>query len=193
MPDAEVWVVVGDGGFQMTLCELATCAQEDIKVNVAIINNGYLGMVRQWQEFFYERRYAATPITSPDFVKLAEAHGLTGAARRRPAPTGRVARSQAAREHTGTVRHRLPRRAGRQRLPDGAGRRRPARHDPPAVAGAGGNRGRTDRSPSLLQRSSSYVENKPGVLNRVASLFRRRAYNIESLTVGRTERPASRA
>ena len=78
-PDAEVWVVVGDGGFQMTLCELATMVQEGIDVNVAIINNGYLGMVRQWQEFFYERRYAATPITGPDFKKLAEAYGLDGA------------------------------------------------------------------------------------------------------------------
>jgi acetolactate synthase-1/2/3 large subunit len=76
--DEEVWVVAGDGGFQMTACELQTCAQEGIKVNVAIINNGYLGMVRQWQEFFYGRRYAATPMRSPDFVKLAEAHGLVG-------------------------------------------------------------------------------------------------------------------
>jgi acetolactate synthase I/II/III large subunit len=77
-PDAEVWVVAGDGGFQMTAAELSTCAQENIKLNVAIINNGYLGMVRQWQEFFYERRYSATPMRSPDFVKLAEAHGLHG-------------------------------------------------------------------------------------------------------------------
>ncbi|AUX43067.1 acetolactate synthase [Sorangium cellulosum] len=77
-PNDEVWVVVGDGGFQMTACELSTCAQEGIKVHVAIINNGYLGMVRQWQEFFYNRRYSATPMRSPDFVKLAEAHGLTG-------------------------------------------------------------------------------------------------------------------
>ncbi len=77
-PDDEVWVVAGDGGFQMTACELATCAQENIKVNIAIINNGYLGMVRQWQEFFYGGRYVATPIKSPDFVKLAEAHGLAG-------------------------------------------------------------------------------------------------------------------
>ena len=75
-PDAEVWVIVGDGGFQMTMCELATIAQEKIKINVAIINNGYLGMVRQWQEFFYERRYAATPLLSPDFAKLTEAFGL---------------------------------------------------------------------------------------------------------------------
>ena len=77
-PNDEIWVVAGDGGFQMTACELSTCAQEDIKVNVAIINNGYLGMVRQWQQFFYGGRYVATPIKSPDFVKLAEAHGLKG-------------------------------------------------------------------------------------------------------------------
>src|SRR5438067_73576 len=77
-PDDEIWVVAGDGGFQMTACELSTCAQEGIKLNVAIINNGFLGMVRQWQEFFYGGRYSATPMRSPDFVKLAEAHGLTG-------------------------------------------------------------------------------------------------------------------
>ncbi len=77
-PESEVWAIAGDGGFQMTQAELSTAAQEGIKINVAILNNGYLGMVRQWQEFFYERRYAATPMRSPDFVKLAEAHGLTG-------------------------------------------------------------------------------------------------------------------
>jgi acetolactate synthase-1/2/3 large subunit len=77
-PDEEIWVIAGDGGFQMTACELSTIAQEGLKLHIAIINNGYLGMVRQWQEFFYGRRYAATPLLSPDFVKLAEAHGLTG-------------------------------------------------------------------------------------------------------------------
>jgi acetolactate synthase-1/2/3 large subunit len=77
-PDAEVWAIAGDGGFQMTMAELATIAQENIDVKVAIINNGYLGMVRQWQEFFYERRYAATPLVNPDFTKVAEAHGLAG-------------------------------------------------------------------------------------------------------------------
>jgi acetolactate synthase-1/2/3 large subunit len=75
-PEAEVWVVVGDGGFQMTMAELATIAQENLDINVAIINNGYLGMVRQWQEFFYEKRYAATPLMNPNFAKLAEAFGL---------------------------------------------------------------------------------------------------------------------
>jgi acetolactate synthase-1/2/3 large subunit len=78
-PNDEIWVVAGDGGFQMTACELSTCAQEGIKLNIAIVNNGFLGMVRQWQQFFYGGRYVATPIKSPDFVKLAEAHGLKGA------------------------------------------------------------------------------------------------------------------
>ena len=77
-PDDEIWVVAGDGGFQMTACELITCAQEGLKLNIAIVNNGYLGMVRQWQEFFYNRRYVATPLRSPDFVMLAQAHGLPG-------------------------------------------------------------------------------------------------------------------
>jgi acetolactate synthase-1/2/3 large subunit len=77
-PEKDVWVVCGDGGFQMTSSELATAEQEGIKVNVAIINNAFLGMVRQWQEFFYDKRYAATPMTGPDFVKLAEAYRLKG-------------------------------------------------------------------------------------------------------------------
>ncbi|MBV8513963.1 MAG: biosynthetic-type acetolactate synthase large subunit, partial [Acidobacteria bacterium] len=77
-PESDVWVVVGDGGFQMTMCELATIVQEKIKVNIAIINNGYLGMVRQWQEFFYDKRYIATPLVAPDFAALANAFGIRG-------------------------------------------------------------------------------------------------------------------
>src|SRR6516162_4362580 len=79
-PDADVWVIAGDGGFQMTASELATIVQEGIKINIAVINNGYLGMVRQWQEFFYEKNYESTPLVSPDFVKLADAHGIPGRA-----------------------------------------------------------------------------------------------------------------
>ncbi|MBE56680.1 MAG: acetolactate synthase, large subunit, biosynthetic type [Acidobacteria bacterium] len=100
-PEKEVWAVVGDGGFQMTQAELSTIAQEQLKVNIAIINNGYLGMVRQWQEFFYERRYAATPLINPDFVKLAEAHGLNGIAVTERA--GVVPGVEAAREQAGAV------------------------------------------------------------------------------------------
>ncbi len=77
-PEAEVWVVAGDGGFQMTACELSTIQQEQLDINIAVINNGYLGMVRQWQEFFHDKRYAATPMLSPDFVALAAAHGIPG-------------------------------------------------------------------------------------------------------------------
>jgi acetolactate synthase-1/2/3 large subunit len=78
-PDETVWVVVGDGGFQMTNQELTTMLQEGVRnVKVAIINNGYLGMVRQWQELFDGRRYSGTPLSGPDFALLAEAHGIRG-------------------------------------------------------------------------------------------------------------------
>jgi acetolactate synthase-1/2/3 large subunit len=78
-PEKEVWVIAGDGGFQMTAAELSTIVQEGLNINIAVINNGFLGMVRQWQEFIYEGNYACSPILSPDFVKLAEAHGIPGA------------------------------------------------------------------------------------------------------------------
>jgi acetolactate synthase I/II/III large subunit len=94
-PDAEVWVVVGDGGFQMTMCELATIVQEKINIKIAIINNGYLGMVRQWQEFFYDKRYVATPLVAPNFAALANSFGIRGetvAARKDVIPTIESAR-----------------------------------------------------------------------------------------------------
>ncbi len=75
-PEAEVWVIAGDGGFQMTMAELGTVAQENLDLNIAVINNGCLGMVRQWQELFYERRYAATPLVDPDFAQIAAAFGI---------------------------------------------------------------------------------------------------------------------
>lgn len=77
-PDDPVWVVVGDGGVQMNIQELGTLAQEGYDIKVAIINNGYLGMVRQWQEFFHNRNYAETRITSPDYTALCAAYGLEG-------------------------------------------------------------------------------------------------------------------
>jgi acetolactate synthase-1/2/3 large subunit len=78
-PDETIWAVVGDGGFQMTNQELATIVQEGVRnVKVAIINNGYLGMVRQWQELFEGKRYSGTPLSGPDFAKLAEAYGVRG-------------------------------------------------------------------------------------------------------------------
>jgi acetolactate synthase-1/2/3 large subunit len=75
-PDRDVWTIVGDGGFQMTQAELSTAVQEGANVKIAIMNNNFLGMVRQWQEFFFEKRYSAVEMRSPDFVKIAEAHGI---------------------------------------------------------------------------------------------------------------------
>ena len=78
-PDETVWAICGDGGFQMTNQELTTLVQENVRnVKIAIVNNGYLGMVRQWQELFEGKRYSGTPLTSPDFARLAEAHYLRG-------------------------------------------------------------------------------------------------------------------
>jgi acetolactate synthase-1/2/3 large subunit len=77
-PDDEVWAVAGDGGFQMTLQELAVVIQEKLDLKIAIINNRHLGMVRQWQDIFYDKRYSATPLVNPDFVKLADAYGIPG-------------------------------------------------------------------------------------------------------------------
>jgi acetolactate synthase-1/2/3 large subunit len=76
--DREIWVIVGDGSFQMNIQELGTAVQENSNIKIAIINNGYLGMVRQWQQLFYEARYGETPISSPDYVKIAEAYGMPG-------------------------------------------------------------------------------------------------------------------
>ncbi|OLB50331.1 MAG: acetolactate synthase, large subunit, biosynthetic type [Gemmatimonadetes bacterium 13_2_20CM_2_69_23] len=77
-PGETVWAISGDGGFQMNMAEIATMVQERLPVKMAIFNNGYLGMVRQWQQFFHGKRYSCTPIWSPDYVKLAEAYGIPG-------------------------------------------------------------------------------------------------------------------
>ena len=77
-PDEQIWVTVGDGGFQMNLQELATVVQEGLPIKIVILNNGYLGMVRQWQQLFFEGRYSGTPLFGPDFAKLAEAYGIPG-------------------------------------------------------------------------------------------------------------------
>ena len=75
-PDREIWLIDGDGSFQMTQAELATAANEGANVKITIMNNNFLGMVRQWQEFFFDSRYAGTPLNNPDFVKIAEAHNI---------------------------------------------------------------------------------------------------------------------
>jgi len=77
-PDSTVWLIDGDGSLQMTIQELATIVQDNIAVKIAIIHNSYLGMVRQWQELFYGKRYVATPLSGPDYIKIAEAYGIPG-------------------------------------------------------------------------------------------------------------------
>jgi len=77
-PDQQVWVTAGDGGFQMNIQELATVVQEKLPIKMAILNNGYLGMVRQWQQLFFEGRYSGTPLLGPDFARVAEAYGIPG-------------------------------------------------------------------------------------------------------------------
>jgi len=76
--DDLVWATAGDGGFQMNIQELATIVQEKLPLKIAVLNNGYLGMVRQWQQLFFEGRYSGTPLLGPDFAKVAEAYGITG-------------------------------------------------------------------------------------------------------------------
>jgi len=92
-PDKKVWAIVGDGGFQMTLCELATAQIHRLPVKVLIINNNYLGMIRQWQELFYENRLSGSDLEgNPDFVKLAQSYGVKALRIRRPADVDRILR-----------------------------------------------------------------------------------------------------
>jgi len=98
-PDKEVWAIVGDGGFQMTAQELGTVVQERLPLRIALINNNYLGMVRQWQEFFYERRYESTYLLNPDFVHLVESYGIRSWRVTDPADTRQVIAE--ARSHPG--------------------------------------------------------------------------------------------
>ncbi len=130
-PGKEVWAIAGDGGFQMTSPELATIVQEKLDINIAIINNGYLGMIRQWQETFYEKNYECSPIFSPDFVKLAEAFGIRAAAVTTRSEVHEDGRSGAHPQRP--LPDQFHGGAGRHRLPDDRARSRAARDDPPAV------------------------------------------------------------
>jgi acetolactate synthase-1/2/3 large subunit len=98
-PDDEVWAIAGDGGFQMSIPELATVMQEGLNIKIAIINNNYLGMVRQWQELMHNKRYSETYMWTPDFVKLAQAYGMCGMRATNMQETREVI--QRAREHNG--------------------------------------------------------------------------------------------
>jgi acetolactate synthase-1/2/3 large subunit len=100
-PDCEIWLIDGDGSFQMTQAELATAANEGANVKIAVMNNNFLGMVRQWQEFFFDSRYAGTPLNNPDFVKIAEAHNIPARLVTQPAEV--IPAIEYARQITGPV------------------------------------------------------------------------------------------
>jgi acetolactate synthase-1/2/3 large subunit len=111
-PDETIWVIVGDGGFQMTSQELATITQEGIRnIKIAIINNGYLGMVRQWQQLFHQRRYSGTPLSGPDFAKLGRAYGLHALVVERPDQVAGAIAVAAARDETVIIDFRIEREA----------------------------------------------------------------------------------
>jgi acetolactate synthase I/II/III large subunit len=101
LPGEEVWVTAGDGGFQMNIQELATVVQEKLPLKIAVLNNGYLGMVRQWQQLFFEGRYSGTPLLGPDFARVAEAYGIPGITVREKAGVEEAVRR--AREMAGPV------------------------------------------------------------------------------------------
>ncbi len=178
-PDKQVIDIGGDGSFQMTMQELGTAMAYEVPVVVAILNNRYLGMVRQWQDLFWNKRYSHTYFeTQPDFAKIAR--GLRGL--RRHGDREGPGRRRPARGDQGPAagRHRLPRAPGGERLPDGALRR--------LDHGDDRRHGRAEEE-AMKHTLSVLVENKPGVLTRVAGLFARRGFNIDSLVVGESEDP----
>jgi len=180
-PDATVICVDGDGCFQMTCQELATAALEELPIVVVIVNNGYLGMVRQWQDMFFEERFSQIKLTHslPDYAALARAYGALGFTAESAEELEEALTEAIASGRTCVVGR--ARRPARALLPDDPRRGGCDRHGRvPGHAHRGA--GRMKHTISVL------VENKPGALTRVTTMFARRGYNIESLAVGETER-----
>ena len=178
-PEATVVCVDGDGCFQMTCQELATAVLDDLPIVVVLINNGYLGMVNQWQDMFFDGRKSHVHLTHqvPDYARLAEAYGAVGMTVRSDEELRSGARG-GARLRSHRRRRRALRSAGAV-LPDDPGRRGRARHA----------RVHRDRGGLTVKHTISVlVEDKPGALARISTMFARRGFNIESLAVGPTER-----
>ena len=141
-PDRTVWAVDGDGCFQMTAQELVTAAAERIPIKVAILNNAYLGMVRQWQEMFYDERYSEVYLSPdlPDYVKWAEAMGCVGIRVESPEEVA-AGHREGQRDRRPPRRRRVPHRRPREGVPDG---RRPARRNDDLVLAPLAGRGEHD-------------------------------------------------
>ena len=169
-PHDTVWAFCGDGGFQMTMQELALCTEYELPIKFAIINNNYLGMVRQWQDTFYAGNKQSVRMFQPDFVKLAEAMGITGI---RVSDKSMVESSiEAALRHPGAVLIDFQVEERRGLLPDdAAGVSLSDTIDQPPVEAAGDGA----MSDDDCTRSSRWCENRPGVLNKIASKWRQRA------------------
>ena len=191
-PDQDVACVTGDGSIQMMLQELATMKQYNTPVKIVNLNNGYLGMVRQWQEFFYQKRYSMTYFEAlPNFVMLAEAYGHVGMQIEKPGDVeGALREAFALKDRTVFLDFITD--PDRERVPDDSLRRRPERDAAGRTRRDGFDSRRRDGAAvnnNNRHLISILMENEAGALSRVANLFSARGYNIESLTVAPTDDP----
>ena len=186
--EATVWAIDGDGCFQMTNQELATCAIEGIPIKVAVINNASLGMVRQWQTLFYNERYSNTDLPAhPRLRQAGRGLRLSGPAVDTAADVdATIEKAMAVDDRPVVIDFGVHRDAMVwPMVPAGTG------NDDIQIARHGaGLRDREGLRPTMSKHTLSVlVENKPGVLARIAALFSRRGFNIDSLAVGPTEHP----
>ena len=181
-PEATVVCIDGDGCFQMTAQELTTAVLDDLPIVVVLVNNGYLGMVTQWQDMFFDGRRSHVHLTTqvPDYAKLAEAYGGVGMVVESEAELEPALQEALGLGRTVVVDCRVdPTEHCFPMIPDGRGR---ARHDRVQRHRRGGE--------SVMKHTLSVVvEDRPGALTRITTMFARRGFNIESLAVGPTERP----